>query len=106
MEVLRHAVERPGLWIPLAGRHDKAAALRANVEGRVRVSKDRQLASEGGDLRQRLGDDVMVLERDDRELDTGQSPDLAGPLAGRDDHGLSPKRPLGSRDRPAAVRAL
>src|SRR4029077_10752283 len=82
VEILRDAVERPGQRVALERADEQAAVLLAAVEGAVRGAEDRQFGPEPRDLLDRLGDEVVVLHRHEREVVTGEPRDLASPLPG------------------------
>src|SRR5205085_9104629 len=99
------ADEAPGLRVALERTDQQRHALLPHVVRRVRVTQDRQLALQPGDLTQRLSDDVVVLERDERQVGTGEPADLPSPLAGRvdDDAGMNLSDPR--LEHPAAAFA-
>src|SRR3546814_2909321 len=78
-EVLRNAVQAPGLGPQLEGAEQDLAGVLFVVDGLVGDPHDRQLAREAGNL---LGDDVEVLAGLQRHAHAGQEAQLAPPHAG------------------------
>jgi hypothetical protein len=72
VEAARDALERPRPRIPLEGPNEETVAVSAGVERRVRVAEDGQLSPAGLDLLDGLGEHVLVLQGDDRQLDAGE----------------------------------
>jgi hypothetical protein len=95
VEAVGDAVDRPGLRIALERPDQQRLALLPHVVRRVRVTQDRQLALQPHDLAQRRRDDVVVLERDERQVSAGEAAHLTCPLARRvdDDVGTHPSGP-------------
>ncbi len=85
VEVGRDAVERPGGRVALVAAHHQATHLGAEVDQVVRVAQLGQVRRHALD---RLGDQVLVREGDDRDGDPRHAPDLGGEHAGRVDHDL------------------
>ena len=106
-EVGRDAVLPLGAALPFVGAEDEALALLAQIVGDVGVAQQRQpvLAAldQGRDV---LGDQVLVLHRDDRQVPADQRHDLARPVAGGVDHDLGADRlALVGADQPLAGAA-
>ena len=80
---------------------EQCVALLARVEGALGVAQHGQLGVARADLLHRLGDDVVVLERHDRQVDARQPRDLPRPLAGRVHHDVGADLALGGLDHPA-----
>ena len=95
VEALGDAVLGPGDRIRLVAAHDQATHLLLEVDQPVRVAQSRQVARHPLD---RLGHDVLVLDRNQRHVDAGQRCDLARPLPGAVDHHLAGDRALGGHD--------
>ncbi len=91
------ALERPD---------EQAGALLADVVGLVGVAEDRQLRLPSAQLVDRVRDDVVVLERDDRQLDPRQATELRRPLPGRVDDDLGPDLAGRRPQSPAGPRPL
>ena len=106
MEALRNALERPGLRVALERAEEQPAVLLPAVEGPVGIAKDRKLTIAPGDLGDRLGDDVVVLHRDERQVVAGEPGEPARPLAGSVDHDLRADVALRRREHPAAGAPL
>ncbi len=81
------AVQSPGGRVALVAAHHQAAHLGPEVDQVIRVAQLGQVRRHALD---RLGDQVLVRERDDRDGDPGQAADLRGEHARRvdDDLGL------------------
>ena len=105
VEALGNPIQRPGERVALERPDDQATALLARVERVVRIAEDRQLDRARLDLWHRVGQQIMVLHRDDRQLDAGEPSHLAGPLARGDDDVLGPNVALGRRHSPATALA-
>ncbi len=76
----------PGLRVRLVAAHHQAADLLLVVGEPVRVAQRRQVRRHALDA---VGDQVLVLDADQRHVDAGQPADLARPLAGAVDHGFA-----------------
>ena len=72
VEIRRDPVERPGPRPALERSDEQARPFLPDVVGLVGIAKDGQLAVAAAQLLDRVGDDVVVLEGDDRQLDPGQ----------------------------------
>ena len=105
VEAVGDALDRPGLRIALERPDQQRLALLPHVVRRVRVTQDRQLALQPHELAQRRRDDVVVLERDERQVGAGEPADLTSPLARRinDDVGTNLSGPR--LEQPAAAVA-
>ena len=75
VEVGRDAVERPRRRVALVAAHAQAADLLAEVDEVVRVA---ELGQAGVDAVDRLGEEVLVGHRHDRDRDAGEPADLGG----------------------------
>ena len=75
VEVRRDAVERPGRRVPLVAAHAQPAHLLAEVHEVVRVA---QLGQPRMHALDRLGEQVLVRHRDDRNGHPGHPADLGG----------------------------
>ena len=87
-EAVGHAVLEARRGAVLVGAEDPAAALLAHVPARVGVAQHRVLGVGAAELDQRrvgLGDDVLVLDRDRRELQPEQPRGALGVVAGGGD---------------------
>ena len=91
----------------LVGAEDETAILFAHVPGRVGFAQHphlrQALAVALDDGRVRLGDDVLVLDRDDRDVETEHGARLAGEVAGRADDVVGGDVALVGADHPAPV---
>ena len=82
LEILRQWVGQPGPGIGLVAAHHQAADLFLPVGQPVRIAQRRQARRHAGHC---LGDDVLMLDRGQRDVDAGEPADGARPLAGADD---------------------
>ena len=78
-EIARQAVDRPGNRVGLVAAHHQAADLLLVIGQAVGIAQRRQAGRHAGD---RLGDDVLMLHRNERHVDAGEPADLARPLPG------------------------
>ena len=81
-EVLRRLQRRPDDAVRLVGADERAAALLAQVDLARVVGGVDDLLGAALKLRQVLGDEVVVLHGEHRQLDADHLPDLAGPQSG------------------------
>ncbi len=90
----------------LVGAEQQAARLLAHVPGAVRFAQHAHLGQAVPmallDLRVRLGHDVLVLDRDDRNIEPDHGAGLAREIAGRRDHVLAGDVALVGLDEPLA----
>ena len=86
LEALGDRVDVPGLRDRLEAAHHEAAHFLLEVDVAVRVAHDRMVGSDAGD---RLGDDVEVLGRVERDVDAREPAERARPLAGAIDDDLA-----------------
>ena len=104
LEALRDAVERPRRRLALVAAHDEAADLGAEVDEVVGVAQRRQRLERRVE---RLGDEVLVPERDDRQVDADEPRELRRVHAGRVDDDLAldraPDRVSTATTRPSRV---
>ena len=110
-EAVRHAVDEAGRRAFLIGAEDQALPFLAHVVGRVAFPQHRHLGQALlvalDQRRMRLGDDVLVLDGDDRNVEADHGRGLARIVAGRRDHVLaSDVALLGAHQPFAARRAL
>ena len=82
----RHAVQRPGARVGLERAEKQSFAVLAHVERSLGIAEHGQLRRTGREPGDRLGEHVLVLERDDRQLEPERPAELARPHAGRDHH--------------------
>src|SRR3954451_10050441 len=75
VEVRRDAVQRPWRGVALVAAHAQAADLLAEVDEVVGVAELREARIDAVD---RLGEEVLVRHRDDRDGDADEAPDLRG----------------------------
>ena len=94
-EVVGHPVHRPGLGRLLERAEHERVPFAAEVDAQVRVAADRQLV-EGA--RDRLGDDVVVLDRVQRQGHAAAQCELAAPHPAAQDDVLRPDRALVGAD--------
>ena len=94
-EVLGDALLGPGPGVGLVAAHDEAADLLLVVGEAVGVA---QGGEAGGDAVDLLGDEVLVLDADEGDVDAGRGGELAGPLAGAEDELLAGDAALGGLD--------
>ena len=106
VETRRDPVQGPGAWPALERPDEQARAFLADVVGVVGVAEDGQLALPALQLPDCVGDDVVVLEGDDRQIDSGEAGDLRGPLTGRVHDDLRANRAPGRREPPGGAIAL
>ena len=103
-EVDRGALGRPRHAGLLVGSDQQTLAFLAGVDLGLEVDRVRQFLTARQHLGQVLGQEVVVLHGQDRQLETDQAADLACPQArGVDDLGLDCA--VGRHHAPAAVRA-
>src|SRR5205807_4176333 len=99
----------------LVGAEDPAHALLAQVVGLIRLAHHRELAPAalaiGLELRRLVVDDVLVLDRDGRDVESQQPPGLARVVAGGQNQVLGADvalagayPPLSARDPPERAR--
>ncbi len=90
VEARRHAMHRPGRRALLVGAEDEAAALLAHVPARIGVTQHGMLGiarlAPFGDRRDLVGDDVLVLDRDGRDVEPDHGGGAARVIAGRAHH--------------------
>src|SRR3546814_19183712 len=86
-----------------SGAHDQAAALLAHVDLGAEVDAVRQFLRAGRHLRHLVGDEVVVLHRQHRQLEADHAADLARPEAAAVHHVLGLEAALVGDDLPAAV---
>ena len=79
VEALGDAVERPRRRLRLERADEQRLALLPGVERALGIAQDRQLPVELRNHLDRLGHDVVVLQRHDRQLDAGQPAHLRAP---------------------------
>ena len=84
-ELRGHAVDRPRRRRLLVGAEDQAFPFLAQVERRIDVAQQRQLAVVGPQRIDVLGDHVLVLHRHHGQRMADHGSDLAGPETGRVD---------------------
>ncbi len=106
VEVFGNSFERPWLRVALEGADEQSASLGSNVEGGVRVTKHRQPALDRAELVELLGDEIVMLEGHDRDIDPDHAADLLRPLAGGIDDDLSADLALRGLDEPALAGPL
>ena len=99
----RDPADAERLGLPLVRTQEKALRLLAQVVRGVDLPEERQLAAERRDLGNRLRHEVLVLHRDDREVQPRQLPDLARPRAGGVHDDLGADLPLIGDDPPLAA---
>ncbi len=105
-KILRCRHRRPDHAVRFVGADQGAAALLAHVDRAGVVSSVDDLAIAAAQLRQVLGDQVVVLHRQHRQLDADHVADLPRPQPGAVDDVLGVQRALVGHDVPGAVRAL
>ncbi len=105
VEVVGHSVHRPRARVHLERPDQERVALLARVEGGLGVAQHGQLGVAGAHLLDLLGDDVVVLERHDREVGARQPRHLPGPLARRVHHDVGPHLPAQGLHEPAVAVA-
>ena len=103
LEVVGDAVDRPRRRLALVAAHDETADLGAEVDEVVGVAQRRQRLER---RIERLGDQVLVAERDDRHVDADELRHLARVHAGGvdDDLALDPALVRLDRAHPAVAR--
>ena len=102
----RDAVEGPGPRIGLERAGEQRFAVLAHVERAVRITQHGQLPAGRAEPRDRLGEDVLMLERHDREGVTEQAAgELAGPLSGGEHDLRGTDLAGGGLERPRAALA-
>lgn len=102
-EVERRAVLGPEFHVALIGADEQAEPFLAQIIFAVAVGDRRQPAAHGGDFGNGLGDEILVLGRDQRQLQAGHGGDLAAPQAGGVDHPLRADLARRRTHDPAAV---
>ena len=80
-ERLGKALDRPWHGVRLVAAHHQTADLLLPVGETVRIAQRRQVRGHAVDL---LGDEILMLHRDERNVDAGHAPKLARPLPGAD----------------------
>ena len=98
-------MRRPGHARALVRAEQHAATLLAHVDLGLEVD-DVQLLRLALQLRQVVGDEVLVLHREDRQFQADESPDFARPKPTRVDDVLGVHGALLGHDVPGAVRPL
>ena len=84
IKIIRKTIGRPGPWIGLVAAHNQAADLFLVVSQAIGIAQRGQAAL---DARNHVGDEILMLHRDQRHADTGHGADLPCPLTGAiDDH--------------------
>ena len=86
LEVVRDAVDRPGRRGALVATHHEAPDLGSEVDEIVGVAERRQRFERRVE---RLGDQILVAVRDDRQVDAGEPRNLPGVHAGGVDDDLT-----------------
>ena len=81
LETFGKAVHGPGLGVGLVAAHHQAADLLLPVGETVRIAQGREIGRHAVDF---LGDEILVLHRDERNIDAGHAAKLARPLPGAD----------------------
>ena len=90
----------------LIGPDQQPVDLAAVVAARPGISGHRRFEAETAHRLERLGDDVLVDDRDDRHVEPDHRSQLRGVVAGSVDHVLAGDRALLGHDLPAAVGQL
>ncbi len=104
LEAVGDAVDRPRRRLPLVAAHHEAADLGAEVDEIVGIAQGRERLER---RIERLGDEVLVAERDHRHVDADERRDLTRVHAGSVDHDFALDPPLVGLDRrDAAVARL
>ena len=104
-EVAWRRARRPRHARLLVGADEQALAFLAGVDLGLEVDRVRQLLLALRDLGQIVGDQVVVLHREHRQLQPDQAADLARPEPGRVDHDLG-RDAAGRRDHEPAAALL
>ena len=100
------AVDRPVLGLRLVDADQHALLVLAHVGEPLEVHDHRQFGFQRGDLGDRLGQEVMMLERRQREVEPDHPADLLRPQASGIDHMLGVDGPGLGDDVPGRVRTL
>ncbi len=95
LEVVGQPLIRPRLWIGLVAAHDEAADLLLPVGEAVGIAQRREIGRDAVDL---LGDEILVLHRDERDIDAGHATERSRPLPGADHELLAGNAALVGRD--------
>ena len=86
-ELVRQTLEPMRLRVPLVGTEDQPVALLAQVVADIRVAQQRHaVGAARGELRDVLGDEVLVRERDDGQIRSDHRRHLAATVARGVDH--------------------
>ena len=105
-EVERRGVDRPRLAGVLVGAEQQRVALLAGVEVAFVVDGHGHFGAEVGDLRQFLGDHVLVFHGEQRQFDADHAAKFPGPQAGGVDDDLGGDGAVLGVDVPGAVGPL
>ena len=104
------AIDIAGWSADLVGAEQKAARLFAHIIAGVAFAQHAHFRQTGGlarlDFRVSLGDDVLVLDGNDRHVQPDHGPGLAREIAAGGDHMLTGDVALAGVDHPFAVRLL
>ncbi len=106
--ILRRTVDVAAGRAGLVGPEDEAAVLLAHVPGRIRLAQHAHLGQAEAlaleHRRMRLGHDVLVLDRDDRDVEPDHGAGAAREIAGRRDDVLAQDVATVGLDEPLAGR--
>ena len=107
---VRRPVDIAGGRARLVRPEQQPAILLAHVPGRIGLAQHAHLGQAAAlaltDRRVRLGDDILVLDRDDRDVEAEHRAGLAHEIAGRGDDVLAGDVALVGLDQPLAGRLL
>jgi len=106
VEIIRNAIHGPRHSVAFEGAQQERAALLANVEGGVRVAHYGHVYPQSLHLIENVGNQVVVLERHDGQVDPDHLAQLPCPLAGRVDDNLGANVPSCCAHEPLAVLSL
>ena len=104
-EIQGRAVDRPGVAVLLVKTDAQPAPFLPQITLALRVHDVRQFFTALEDLRQLLGDQVLVLHGVQRQIEAGERADFTRPQPGGVDHVLGVDRALLRHHVPAAIRA-
>src|SRR5262245_704209 len=95
LETIWKAVHAPRFRVGLISAHHQSTHLLFPIGETVRVAQRRQIWRHTID---RFGDEILVLHRNERNIDTGHTPEIARPLARADHELVASNSSLGGGD--------
>ena len=103
----RHAIDGPDLRILLVRPEDEAVAFLAHIPALFRIADDGEFrlpgGDAGGDVRHRVGDEILVQHRNGGHVDAHHPAHFKAPGSGGIHHMPAAQRALGRLDHPVAT---